>query len=153
MGRLWKTSLVLLAFSVVSSVCQAGLLKGVQPGVRGGYHGDNEDFFLGVDAKFGVLTVNANPSIEYVFVSDGTAIAFNADGFVSVLKLPAVTGWVGAGIGWMYVNPEAGDSSTDSIINLIAGVELGVPLAPYLMVKWILDDKNDGFVVGAGIRF
>jgi hypothetical protein len=153
MERLARAVIIVIAVSLHIGVCQAGTTGGMRPGVRGGYYGENDDFYLGVDARFRALTLNLNPSVEYVFVDGGKLVTFNADATATVLKLPLLTGWVGGGLGLMYVDPDEGESSTDPLFNLIAGVGLGVPLSPYLMVKWVFADSNDGFAVGAGIRF
>ncbi len=153
MNRVAKTTILMVVLSFVSVACHAGPLNVFQLGVRGGNYTDSDDFFLGVDAKFHLLTLNANPSVEYVFVEGADVMTFNADVLMSVLTLPLVSGWVGGGIGLMHVSPDQGDSSTDPLVNLIAGVGLSVPLNPYLMAKWVFADQSDGFVVGVGIRF
>jgi hypothetical protein len=153
MGRVVKTNVFLGMVVLFAGVCQAGSLGPIQPGIRAGYYDDTEDFFVGADAKFSVLMLSANPSIEYIFVDGGTLMTFNADALFNVLKLPAITGWIGGGVGLMYVSPDEGDSSTDGLFNVIAGAGFSGPLNPYLMAKWVFSDKSDGFAVGAGVRF
>ena len=153
MNRLTKVSILALVLSFGATLCHAGGLGGLQPGVRGGLYQDSEDLFVGADVKFNVLMLSADPSVEYVFVDGATVMTFNADAFVSVLNLPLVSGWVGGGVGLMYVKPDEGDSSEDPLVNAVAGVGFSVPFSPYVMVKWVFADENDGFVVAAGIRF
>ena len=153
MNRLAKAIILVSVFSFGSTLCHAGALGGLQPGVRGGIYTDSDDFFLGADVKFSVLMLNANPSVEYVFIDGGTLMTFNADALVSVLSLPAVSGWIGGGVGLMSFKPDEGDSSSDPLFNVIAGVGFGVLFNPYVTAKWIFADKNDGFVVAVGVRF
>jgi hypothetical protein len=158
MSRLAKAIILVSALSFGATFCHAGGLGGLKPGIRGGYYEDDDKLFVGADVKFSLLMLNANPSVEYVFIDGGRLMTFNADAFMSVLNLPLVSGWVGGGVGWMYFSPDDGVSSTDPLINVIAGVGLGVPLNPYVMVKWILAgengaDKHDGLVVAVGVRF
>jgi hypothetical protein len=153
MNRSTKTTVLVLALSLVSIACHAGSMDVFQIGARAGSYTDNSDFFIGVDAKFKVLMLSANPSVEYVFVDGGDLMTFNADALLSILNLPMVSGWLGAGIGLMYFSPDRGDSSTDPLFNLIAGAGLGIPLNPYVMAKWVFADQSDGFVIGVGVRF
>ncbi len=153
MGRVVKTIVLVAMIVLFAGLCQAGSLGPIQPGIRAGYYDDTEDFFVGADAKFSVLMLSADPSVEYVFVDGGTLMTFNADAYFTLLRLPAIAGWVGGGVGLMYASPDEGDSTTDGLVNVIAGVELTVPLNPYLMVKWVFADPSDGFAIGAGVRF
>jgi hypothetical protein len=129
------------------------MLGGFEPGIRLGSYTDNSDFFVGVDAKFNVLGLNADPSVEYVFVDNGTLMTFNLDGLVDVIHLPVVSGWLGGGVGLMYFDTDQSDSSTDPIANVIVGVGVNVLFNPYVMAKWIFADNNDGFVICAGVHF
>jgi hypothetical protein len=136
-----------------ASAGHAGMLGGFEPGIRLGSYTDNSDFFVGVDGKFNVLGLNADPSIEYVFVDDATLMTFNLDALVDVIHLPVISGWLGAGVGLMYFDTDASDSSTDPVANLIAGFGINVLFNPYVMAKWIFADNNDGFVISAGVHF
>jgi hypothetical protein len=145
---------VLLAVLWLGPVaCSAGTLDVLQFGLRAGSYTDNSDFFLGVDARFSVPLLTANPSVEYVFVDGGDVVTVNADVLLTLLNLQLVSGWLGAGVGFMHIRPDEGDSSTDPLFNLIAGAGLGVPLSPYIMAKWVFADSNDGFAVAIGVRF
>ena len=143
----------LLLLGLGSTAAHAGMLGGFEPGIRLGAYTDNSDFFVGVDGKFNVLGLNADPSIEYVFVDDATLMTFNLDALMDVIQLPKVSGWLGAGVGLMYFDTDESDSSTDPILNLIAGVGVNVLFNPYVMAKWIFADNNDGFVICAGVHF
>ena len=143
----------MLLLGTGSTAGHAGMLGGFEPGIRLGAYTDNSDFFVGVDAKFNVLRFNADPSIEYVFVDDATLMTFNLDALMDVIQLPKVSGWLGAGVGLMYFDTDESDSSTDPILNLIAGVGVNVLFNPYVMAEWIFGDNNDGFVICTGIHF
>jgi len=143
----------MLLLGTGSTAGHAGMLGGFEPGIRLGAYTDNSDFFVGVDAKFNVLRFNADPSIEYVLVDDATLMTFNLDALMDVIQLPKVSGWLGAGVGLMYFDTDESDSSTDPILNLIAGVGVNVLFNPYVMAKWIFADNNDGFVICAGVHF
>jgi len=143
----------MLLLGTGSTAGHAGMLGAFEPGIRLGAYTDNSDFFVGVDAKFNVLRFNADPSIEYVFVDDATLMTFNLDALMDVIQLPKVSGWLGAGVGLMYFDTDESDSSTDPILNLIAGVGVNVLFNPYVMAKWIFADNNDGFVICAGVHF
>ncbi len=136
-----------------STAAHAGMLGGFEPGIRLGAYTDNSDFFVGVDGKFNLLGLNADPSIEYVFVDNATLMTFNLDALVDVIHLPVVSGWLGAGVGMMYFDTDEGDSATDPIANVIAAVGVNVLFNPYVMAKWIFAENNDGFVVCAGVHF
>jgi len=143
----------LLLLGAGPTTAHAGMLGGFEPGIRLGAYTDNSDFFAGVDAKFNVLGLNADPSIEYVFVDNATLMTFNLDALVDVIHLPVVSGWVGGGVGLMYFDTDESDSSTDPIANVIVSVGVNVLFNPYVMAKWIFADNNDGFVVCAGVHF
>lgn len=150
-------TLVKSAIAVLFVLCvfcgYAEAVMTVQPGVRAGYYDDSGKFFLGVDLKTDLATITINPNFEWVFVDDGDLFTANLDGTMDVLSaLPVVRPWIGAGFGLLYAKPEAFDSQTDAAINLLAGLDLGIPLNPYIMAKYIITE-NDTFVVGAGIRF
>lgn len=154
-----KTVLAAVCLLFVFSVCQAGILGDIQPGVRGGYYFNkdgvaDDSFFLGADLKIKVVLVNADPNIEYVFVDNAKFWAFNLDGFINLVSVPLLSVFVGGGVGLLYVNPDNFDSSTDGCVNLLAGLELGgVPLSPYLMAKYVFKPDEDISVIGIGVRF
>lgn len=147
-AALFVVFLLLLSFSQADA--SGGLL---QPGIRGGYYTDNSDFFLGADLKTSLLFFSFNPNVEYVFIDNGTLGTLNLDGTMDLSFIPFVSAWAGAGLGWVYADPDNADSDTESAVNLLLGASLRMPLSPYLQLKYIAADKNDNFVVGVGIRF
>jgi hypothetical protein len=131
---------------------QAHAILGLQPGVRGGFYEDSDSFFLGVDLKSQIAILHANPNFEWVFVDDGDLFTLNLDAFVNVFPLPVVDPWLGAGVGIGYSKPDTGDSESDFLFNLIAGVGFNILLDPYVMIKYIIAEDNT-FVLAGGIRF
>lgn len=151
-----RLSAILIASIVLlgtSTSLHAGLFADIEPGVRGGWYVDEEDFFLAVDTKIHLLRANVNPNIEWVFASNADLFTFNLDGFWNFSPMIVASIWGGAGVGLHYFSPDRGSSATDVAFNLIAGVEANIPLSPYLMVKYVFVDRFDGFVIGAGVRF
>ena len=143
----------LLLLGAGSTASHAGMLGGFEPGIRLGSYTDNSDFFVGVDGKFNLLGLNVDPSVEYVFVDNATFMTFNLDGFVDLIHLPVISGWLGGGVGLMYFDTDQSDSTTDPVVNVVAGVAVNVLFNPYVMAKWIFADNNDGFVICAGVHF
>ncbi len=145
-------SALLGVLSLNQAQAGGGVLK---PGIRAGYYTDHNDFFLGLDIKTSLPLVSVNPNIEYVFVDNGKLATFNLDGTIGFGLLPFISTWAGAGLGLIYADPDNADADTEGAFNLLLGVAPSkiVPLDPYLQFKYIFADKNEGFVVGAGIHF
>src|SRR5262245_4224111 len=144
--------LAMLAGLVVASTPAAAGPVGFQ--ATGGWYTENEDFFLGAGARFGLATVTVIPNIEWLFVDSGSAYSLNLDATMNVLPLGVANGYVGAGIGALTVDPDQGDSNTDTVINLIAGAGLdAVPLKPFAQFKYVIVDGNDPLVFSIGARF
>jgi len=120
----------------------------------GGWNSHNEDFCLGAGARFSLGPVSLIPNAEWYFVDAGSTYALSLDGTMNVLPLGVAAAYLGAGTGMFTVEPDVGDSNTEAVINLIAGVGLNlVPLKPFGQVKWILIDGDDPFVFSVGVRF
>jgi hypothetical protein len=115
---------------------------------------DNSDLFLGAGARVGFGSITAIPNAEYLFVDDAKSWSFNIDGTLSVLPLGVASGYVGAGIGWMTVDPDRGDSSTDTVFNVLAGAGLNTfPMKPFAQFKYVMKDGDDPFQFAVGVRF
>ena len=145
------TAAALLALALGVSTASAGPV-GLQ--ATGGWFTDSGDMFLGAGARIGAGSITVIPNAEYLFVSDGKSWTFNVDGTMSVLPLGIASGYVGAGIGWMTVNPDRGDSNTDTVWNLIAGAGLNTfPFKPFGQFKYSIKSGNDPFQFAVGVRF
>ena len=148
-GR-WLALAALLSFGLVASASAAPV--GLQ--ATGGWYTDNSNFFLGAGARFGLGTITVIPNAEYVFVNSAKEWTLNVDGTMSVLPLGIASGYVGAGIGWMTVNPDRGDTNTDTVWNLIAGAGLNTfPFKPFGQFKYSIKSGNDPFQFAVGVRF
>ena len=110
--------------------------------------------FLGAGARVGFGSITVIPNAEYVFVNDAKQWTLNVDGTMSVLPLGVASGYVGAGIGWMTVDPDRGDSHTDTVFNVIAGAGLNaLPLKPFGQFKYSIKDGDDPLQFAVGVRF
>ena len=120
----------------------------------GGWYTDNSDLFLGAGARVGFGSITVIPNAEYVFVENAKEWTLNVDGTMSVLPLGVASGYVGAGIGWMTVDPDRGDSHTDTVFNVIAGAGLNTfPLKPFGQFKYSIKDGDDPLQFAVGVRF
>ena len=135
------------------SAAHAGLITGKDAGIRGGYYNDAESSYIGVGLNLHFLRFNLNPNYEYVFVDNGQLMSFNLDAFFNFTQIPGLPLWAGAGFGLLYANPDGFESSTDPALNIIAGAGFNIVLNPFVQVKYIAVDKNDGFVFTVGLRF
>ena len=148
--RGWPLAAV-LSLGLLTSVASAAPV-GFQ--ATGGWFTDSNDFFLGAGARVGAGTITVIPNAEYVFVDQGKQWTLNVDGTMSVLPLGVASGYVGAGIGWMTVDPDKGDSKTDTVFNLIAGAGLNTfPLKPFGQFKYSIKDGDDPLQFAVGVRF
>jgi hypothetical protein len=120
----------------------------------GGWYTDSNDFFLGAGARMGFGSITAIPNAEYVFVDGAKSWTLNIDGTLSVLPLGVASGYVGAGIGWVTVDPDRGDSNTDSVFNVLAGAGLNTfPMKPFAQFKYVMKDGDDPLQFAVGVRF
>src|SRR5262249_14964407 len=74
---------------------------------------------LGAGDAIGVGNLNIVPMLEYVFVDNSSDWAITVDGHMPVLPMPVLAIYAGAGITAYHHNPDQGDSSTDSGVNLL----------------------------------
>ena len=122
--------------------------------IFGGRYTDTEDYFLGVGARISVASITVVPNAEYIFTDSGASYTLNADATMSVMPLALASGWIGAGLTWITVDPESGDATTETGFNLLGGVGLNaVPLKPYGQIKWVVIEGDDPFALSIGVRF
>jgi len=149
-SRIWLAA-ALLALALGARTAAAGPI-GLQ--ATGGWYTDNHDFFLGAGARMGLGSITVIPNAEYLFVNNAKSWTLNVDGTMSVIPLGVASGYVGAGIGWMTVDPDNGKSNTDSVFNLIAGAGLNTfPLKPFGQLKYVMKSGDDRLQFAAGVRF
>ena len=123
--------------------------------VSGGWYSDGiEDFFLGAGARVSLGGITVSPNAEWIFVESGSAYTLNVDGTLPVLPLGVASVYVGGGLGLFTIDPEGGDSDTETGINVIAGAGLNaVPLKPFAQFKYVFLDGDDPMAFSIGARF
>ena len=120
----------------------------------GNYFEGFDDFFAGAGARISLGTITVSPNAEYIFVDSGNAFTLNVDGTLTVLPLGVASGYVGGGIGLVTVDPDGGESDTNTGINLIAGVGFNaVVLKPFAQFKYVFLDNDDLIGISVGTRF
>ena len=128
-------------------------------GIRAGQYRDADTEFVGAEVVFDTGVLNVNPNIEYSLEDNVTAGTVNLDVTLDVARFSTITPYVGAGVGLLYVDDEAGGDETDLVGNLIGGIAFNFDfLEPYAQLKYFrtLDDddgKSDDFAVTIGLRF
>ncbi len=134
-------------------ISSAGAQIGLDATLRAGYYTEHHDVFLGTGLKLNITTISISPNLEYVFINNGDFYTLNLDGHLNLLSPPATSLWIGLGLARLYLNPDAGTSTRESGMNLLAGFGLKMfPLRPYIQGKYIIAD-NAQFVIGVGIYF
>jgi len=126
-------------------------------GVRAGKLDRADANFVGAEMLFDLGSININPNIEYWDVDNGTEGTANLDvtwDFGSSRVKP----YVGAGVGMLYVDPDLGSSNTETLGNLIGGVQFDLDfLRPYAQAKYSrsLENDNSGheWALTVGLRF
>jgi hypothetical protein len=128
---------------------------GLKFGVRGGYYTEAEEPFAGAELLVPVAhRFYFNPNVEYVFVSNGSYLTYNADFHYDFAVSRSTYFWLGGGLGVVQVNPEGPDNgSTDVAANFLAGIGFRTGSAiPYFQAK-IIAKSDTEFAVAFGIRF
>jgi hypothetical protein len=120
----------------------------------GGWYTQDNNFFLGAGLRMGFGTITVIPNGEWIFLDSGTSYTLNLDGTLNVLPLGVGSGYVGAGVGLLTVDPKNGSSNTDTAVNLIAGFGLNaIPLKPFAQFKYVVVSGDDPLVFAFGARF
>lgn len=128
-------------------------------GIRAGQYRDAEDEFVGAEMVFDAGSFNVNPNIEYSLADGVTAGTVNLDVTLDVGRFGRMTPYVGAGVGLLYVDAEAGGDETDLLANVIGGLAFDLDyLKPYAQLKYFRTIEDDGgdsddFAVAIGLRF
>ena len=121
----------------------------------GGYYSGNiDEAFLGGGVRVGLGGLSLTGYGEYIFVNSGNAYSFNADLTMPVLPLGVASVYAGAGMGFLTLDPEVGDSNTETVVNLLVGAGLNaMPMKPYGQIKYVVVDGEDPLVFTVGVRF
>ena len=129
---------------------------GAEIGVRAGRFNDAEDEFVGVEAAFG-NQFQVVPNIEYILTDDDTtALTGNVDVQYNFLT-GTVRPYIGAGVGFLYVDDDFFGDTTEELFNVIGGVKFDLDfLKPYVQVKYfrLFEEGNaDDIAFTVGLRF
>lgn len=121
----------------------------------GGYYSGNiDEAFLGGGVRVGLGGLSGTAYAEYIFVNSGNAYSLNADLTMPVVPLGVASVYAGGGLGFLTLDPEVGDSNTETVVNLLVGAGLNaVPMKPYGQIKYVIVDGEDPLVFTVGIRF
>ena len=151
-----------ISLAVLVALAVAPALYAGDFGIRAGRYNDLDEQFVGADVLIDLGSINVNPNIEYSLADNTTAGSVNVDVTIDIANIGPVTPYVGAGVGLQYVDPDAGDNTTDILGNLIGGVAFHLEsLTPYAQVKYfrVLENQHDGadaaddIALTVGLRF
>ena len=119
-----------------------------------GWYTEADAFFLSGGARIGFGTLTFHPNAEYIFVDNGTSYSLNLDGTLNIIPLGVATGWVGAGLGFYFTDPDPGSSQSETGVNLLAGASLNATkFKPYVQLKYVVIDGNDPVALSFGVCF
>jgi len=127
----------------------------VKFGVRVGYYSEVDEPFVGAEVLVPVARrLYFNPNLEYVFVSEGTYLTFNADFHYDFVVDRKTFVWLGAGLGIVHDDPGGPDNGhTDAAANFLGGIGFRAgSLIPYFQAK-LIAKSGTVFAVAFGIRF
>jgi hypothetical protein len=127
-------------------------------GIRAGRFNDAGDEFVGAEVLIDAGVLNLNPNVEYNLADDITSGTVNLDVIFDLGKISAVSPYVGAGVGLLYVDDDLGEDTTDVVGNLIGGIAVELQsLTPYAQLKYFRPLEDDGdaddFALTIGVRF
>lgn len=148
----------ILGAAVVAGSCLLAPPAGADDlkfGLRGGYYTKVEEPFVGAELLVRIAhRFYFNPNIEYVFVSSGSYVTYNADFHYDLGVDSRTYVWLGGGLGVVRVDPEGPDnSSTDAAANFFGGVGVRAgSVIPFFQAKVIAKSGTE-FVLAFGVRF
>lgn len=150
--RAWFCSAVLLGL-ILTAARPAAAISVVEPLAFASWRTEPETGSLGVGAAVGVLSFDVVPMFEYVFVDNSNDWALTIDGHIPLLALPLVAMYAGAGFTNYHHDPDQGESSTSTGLNVLVGAKASIArLKPFAEIKYTLEGK-DGVVLTLGTRF
>jgi hypothetical protein len=150
--RAWSTCVLLLGLALTAAE-PAAAISVVEPLAFTNWRVEPETGSIGVGAAIGVLSFDAVPMLEYVFVDNSNDWAITLDGHFPVLALPLVALYAGAGFTSYHHDPDLGDASWDSGANFVVGAKASIRrLKPFAEIKYTTQGK-DGVVLTLGTRF
>lgn len=150
--------LALVSLALVISVVPAAALAAPSPigfTVLGGlYSGNVDEPFVGAGLRVGLGGISVTPYAEYILTDGGTYYTLNADATFPVVPLGVASLYAGGGAGLHTVDPDEGESDTNTGIHLLVGAGFNAaPMKPYGQIKYIFLEGDDPIVFMAGVRF
>jgi hypothetical protein len=124
-------------------------------GLRGGYYTKVEEPFVGAELLVPMAhRFYFNPNVEYVFVSSGAYVTYNADFHYDIGVDRGTFVWLGGGLALVQDDPEGPDNSnTDVAANFFGGIGFRAGSAiPYFQAK-VIAKSGAEFVLAFGVRF
>jgi hypothetical protein len=120
----------------------------------GGWYTDPSEFLAGAGARIGFGSITFNPNAEYIFAENAKKYTLNLDGTISIMPLGVGSLYAGGGLSWLTLDPDNGDSNTDTGFNVLAGFGLNaVAFKPYGQVKMLFINDDTPFSFMFGVRF
>ena len=155
-------TLFLSLAAVVGLATSASAQVGFMPYV--GYNLEDEDFLVGVGARFGVpltlpVALVAQPTVGYQFAGEGIdIIQADLNAVVEFTGSPTIAPYAGLGLGLTYasfdVSRNDSESETELGLNAVGGIVLN-PVGfgrPFLQGRYATrGDFQDAFSVQAGV--
>lgn len=143
-----------LALAAVPAIAHADMGPLSYTVYGGLYSGVFDDAFAGAGVRVGLGGFAVTPNFEYVFTSNASTYSFNADATIPIIPLGVASIYGGGGMGFLTVDPDAGESNTETVINALVGANLSaLPMKPYGQIKHVFVDGDDPWVFAVGIRF
>ena len=150
--RGWFCSILFLGLAL-STPRPAVAVSVVEPLGFANWRVEPETGSIGVGAAIGALSFDVVPMIEYVFVDNSSDWAVTVDGHFPVLALPVVALYAGAGFTSYHHDPDQGDASWNTGVNVLFGAKASIRrLKPFGEIKYTTQGK-DGVVLTLGTRF
>ena len=150
--RVWFRSALLLGLVLIAPR-PAAAISVVEPLAFTSWRAEPEVGSIGIGAAVGVMSFDVVPMLEYVVVDNSKDWAITVDGHLPVLALPLVALYAGAGFTSYNHDPDQGDASWDSGLNVLVGAKASIMrLKPFAEIKYTTQGK-DGMVYTLGTRF
>jgi opacity protein-like surface antigen len=156
MKSLRYLSLAALVLVLVPSALAADF--GVRAGRLDFREGGDENF-VGAEMLVDLGVINLNPNIEYWLTDEDDVTAGTANLDVTVdFGSARIKPYAGAGVGLFYIDDNFGDSDTETLGNLIGGVQFDLDfLKPYAQAKYSRSledsDSDHTWALTVGLRF
>ena len=131
----------------------AAAISVVEPLAFGSWRVEPQTGSIGAGAAIGALSFDVVPMLEYVFVDNSKDWAVTVDGHFPVLPLPVVALYAGVGFTSCSHDPDQGDASWDTGVNVLIGAKASIRrMKPFAEIKYTTQGE-DGVVFTLGTRF